>query len=93
MISRHDANIEGIEVTSSTGLRTAAIVLVALGLILLAIGVIYFAVAADKLPSILGHLSNVTAHRNRRGLASVAAGIVCSFGGALAFYRSRRTGK
>jgi hypothetical protein len=33
-----DANIEGIEVTSSTGLRTAAVVLVALGLILLAVG-------------------------------------------------------
>ncbi len=71
-------------------MRTLAIALLIAGLVLLAIGIVYYAVPADKLPSILGHIANVTKHRTKRGLTAVVVGIVFLAGSGLAFMRARR---
>lgn len=73
----------------SQRMRTLAIAVLILGLVLLAIGIVYYTVPANKLPSILGHIANVTKHRTKRGLAAVVVGVVCLAGAGLAFMRSR----
>jgi amino acid permease len=70
--------------------RTLAIVLVAVGVVLIAIGLMYFTVAADKLPAFLGQVHHASAHRTKRGIASLILG-VASLGGAwFAFARVTR---
>jgi hypothetical protein len=66
--------------------RTALI----LGVLALVAGVIYFTVPAHSLPSVLGRLPNVSAHRSKRGLFSLIAGAILVAGGGLALFRSRR---
>jgi amino acid permease len=70
--------------------RTLAIVLLVVGLVLVVIGVIYFTVAADKLPSILGHMQHVTAHRTKRGTAALVLGAASLVGAFIFYARAKR---
>jgi hypothetical protein len=74
---------------SSSALKVLAVVLLIAGLAALAVGIVYFTVAANELPSFLGKLSHNTGHRNKRGVAAAAVGVILIAGSALAFWRSR----
>jgi uncharacterized membrane protein HdeD (DUF308 family) len=75
--------------SGSTQLRTLAIVMLVIGVILIAIGVVYFTVPAAKLPSFLGTLPRIQAHRTKRGGAALLLGGLSAIGGVIAFVRSR----
>jgi hypothetical protein len=59
-----------------TPIRWLVAVLVVLGLLAVAAAVVYFAVPAHSLPSFLGTLHGVKAHRTRRGTVALIVGIV-----------------
>jgi amino acid permease len=77
---------------SSARVKVLAIAFLVIGVALLVVGVIYFTVAADKLPSFLGHLATVTKHRTRRGEAGIGAGVICLIVSGLVFYQAGRRG-
>jgi hypothetical protein len=61
----------------SAGRKTLVAVLVLIGLILIAGGIIYFLVKAGSLPSFIpGKIAHSTAHRNKRGIIGLVAGVV-----------------
>ncbi|HMC37892.1 MAG TPA: hypothetical protein VKK30_08485 [Actinomycetota bacterium] len=66
-----------------------AVILLIGALALLVVGVIYFTVPADKLPSFMGRVANVTLHRNRRAVAAVVLGVVVLIASIVAFVRAR----
>ena len=60
-----------------TGQRLIAVVLGILGLLAIVAAILYFAEPAKSLPSVLpGHVSGLTAHRNKRGAAALVIGVV-----------------
>jgi hypothetical protein len=69
-------------------LGRAALILGALALVA---GVVYLTVPAHSLPSVMGRLPKVSAHRSKRGLVSVIAGAILVAGGGLALFRFRRS--
>jgi archaellum biogenesis protein FlaJ (TadC family) len=75
--------------TRGSPLQILAIVLFIVAIAALAVGVIYLAVPADKLPSVMGRLPHSTRHRNQRGTAAIAAGVVFLIGSVAAFWRAR----
>jgi archaellum biogenesis protein FlaJ (TadC family) len=66
-----------------------AIILLIAAIVLVVIGVIYFTVPADKLPSFMGRVANVTVHRSRRGTAAITLGIIVLIASIVAFLRAR----
>jgi amino acid permease len=74
----------------SSGLRAIGWILLLVGLAAIVVGVVYFTVAADKLPSFLGHLAHVSGHRTKRGTAAVIVGVILWLGAAVAFVRAGR---
>jgi hypothetical protein len=58
-------------------------VLLAPGVVALIVGVVYLTVAAGALPSFLGQLHRVAAHRTDRGLGAVTVGGVLVVAAAL----------
>jgi hypothetical protein len=75
---------------SNSGLRTIGWILLLVGLVLVVIGIVYFTVAADKLPSILGKVATSTRHRDKRGIAALALGVILWIGATVAFARAGR---
>jgi len=51
---------------------------------------VYFTVAADKLPSFMGKLAHATGHRQKRGIAALALGVIFWIGAAIALARAGR---
>ncbi|HUY23418.1 MAG TPA: hypothetical protein VMV22_13860 [Acidimicrobiales bacterium] len=74
-----------------TPLKWLAAVLGVLGLIALVVGIIYFSVPAHSLPSFLGPLQRVKAHRKRRGEAAIAGAVVLWVIGGILFYVDKRS--
>jgi len=69
--------------------RTVGVVLLILGLVALAVGIVYFVVPAHSLPSFMGRTHSPSAHRSKRGTASVVVAVLLLIGAAVAFARSR----
>ena len=67
----------------SKTIRSASNVLVAVGVILLVVAAIYWITPADKLPSLLGHMSKTSAHRTQRATLATAAGVLVIAGAVL----------
>ncbi len=59
-----------------TPMKWLSVVLGVLGLLSLVVAIIYFSVPAHSLPSFLGPLHRVQAHRKRRGEAAIALTVV-----------------
>jgi drug/metabolite transporter (DMT)-like permease len=59
-----------------TPMRWLAAVIGVLGLLAVIGGILYFATPAHSLPSFLGPLPRVNAHRKRRGEAAIAIAVV-----------------
>jgi heme/copper-type cytochrome/quinol oxidase subunit 1 len=74
-----------------TPMKWLTAVLVVLGLIALVAAIIYFTVAAQSLPTFLGPLHHVQAHRKRRGEAVLALAIVLWAVAAIIFFVERRS--
>jgi uncharacterized membrane protein len=70
-------------------MRVWAVILLIVAIAALVLGVVYFTVAADKLPSFLGHSAHARGHRTKRGLAALVAGGVLVLGSIAAFFRAR----
>jgi hypothetical protein len=75
-----------------TPMKWLAAVLTVLGILALIVGIIYFSVDAQSLPSFLGPLHHVRAHRKRRGEGAVALAVVLFVVAAIVFYVDRRSG-
>lgn len=71
-------------------MRALGIVLIVIGVIALAVGVVYFTVAAQNLPSFMGHIAHATKHRSKRGVAAFVVGGILVIGGIVAVARARR---
>ena len=71
-------------------MKWLAAVLGFLGLLALVGAIVYFTVPAHSLPSFLGPLHRVTAHRKRRGEAAIALAVVIWVVAAIVFYIDRR---
>jgi len=74
-----------------TPMKWLAAVLGVLGLIALVAAIIYFSVPAHSLPSFLGPLHRVKAHRKRRGEAAIAAAVVLWVIAGILFYVDKRS--
>jgi hypothetical protein len=74
-----------------TPMKWLAAVLGVLGLIALVAAIIYFSVPAHSLPSFLGPLHRVKAHRKRRGEAAVAGAVVLWVIAGILFYVDKRS--
>jgi hypothetical protein len=74
-----------------TPMKWISAVLAILGVLALVAAIIYFTVAAQSLPSFLGPLHHVPAHRKRRGEAALAAAIVLWAIAAIVFFVERRS--
>jgi len=72
------------------GSRALGVVLIVIGIALLVVGVVYLTVAADKLPSIMGHIAHATGHRTKRGIAGLVLGVLFLIGGGVAMARAGR---
>jgi multisubunit Na+/H+ antiporter MnhB subunit len=70
-------------------IRTAANVLMVVGVILLVVAAVYWVIPADKLPSLLGHMSKTSAHRTQRATLATIAGVVVIAGAILLRVRSK----
>jgi len=75
---------------SRSGLRALGWILALVGLAAIVVGVVYFTVAADKLPSFLGHIAHQTGHRSKRAIGAIAVGVVLWIAAAVSFARARR---
>ena len=74
-----------------TGRRVIAVVLGILGVLGVVAAIIYFAEPAKSLPSVLpGHLSGVTAHRNKRAVAALVIGLALLAVAGYTAYTDRR---
>jgi hypothetical protein len=72
--------------------NAAAMIIALIGVVILAIGVIYLTVEAKSLPSVLGQLHGVTAHRTKRGwFAVIVGGVLLLVGGGLYLFRARES--
>jgi amino acid permease len=69
--------------------NVSAVILLILGVAALAVGVVYFTVAADKLPSFMGHIAHSTHHRTKRAAAAVIIGVLLLAGSLLAVFSGR----
>ena len=78
-------------VPTMTPMKWLAAVLGVLGLIALVAAIIYFSVPAHSLPSFLGPLHRVKAHRKRRGEAAIAAAVVLWVIAGIVLYVERRS--
>ncbi len=76
-----------------TPIKWLVAVLGLLGAVALAAAIVYFTVPAHSLPSILGTLPRVHAHRKRRGEAALAAAVVLWVIAAVVFYAGTRSGR
>ena len=74
-----------------TPLKWLSVVLGVLGLLSLVVAVIYFSVPAHSLPSFLGPLNRVQAHRKRRGEAAIALAVVLGVIVGILVYVDRRS--
>lgn len=74
-----------------TPIKWLSVVLGVLGLLSLVVAIIYFSVPAHSLPSFLGPLNRVQAHRKRRGEAAVALTVVLAVIAGILFYVDRRS--
>ena len=74
-----------------TPIKWLSVVLGVLALLSLVVAIIYFSVPAHSLPSFLGPLNRVQAHRKRRGEAAVALTVVLAVIGGILFYVDRRS--
>ncbi|HLM94782.1 MAG TPA: hypothetical protein VK283_00620 [Acidimicrobiales bacterium] len=74
-----------------TPLKWLSVVLGVLGLLSLVVAVIYFSVPAHSLPSFLGPLNRVQAHRKRRGEAAIALTVVLAVIVGILVYVDRRS--
>lgn len=72
-----------------SSMNVVAVILLILGVAALAAGVVYFTVAADKLPSFMGHIAHSTRHRTKRATAGVIVGVLLLGGSLLAFLAAR----
>lgn len=71
------------------GTRTLGVILIVIGIVGLVLGVMYLTIAADKLPSFMGHIARVHGHRTKRGIGGLVLGGLFVIGGAVAMVRSR----
>ncbi|HLM97417.1 MAG TPA: hypothetical protein VK283_13955 [Acidimicrobiales bacterium] len=74
-----------------TPIKWISVVLGVLALLSLVVAIIYFSVPAHSLPSFLGPLNRVQAHRKRRGEAAVALTVVLAVIAGILFYVDRRS--
>ena len=74
-----------------TPMKWLSVVLGVLGLLSLVVAIIYFSVPAHSLPSFLGPLHRVQAHRKRRGEAAIALTVVLAVIAGILFYVDRRS--
>jgi hypothetical protein len=76
-----------------TPIKWLVAVLVLLGLIALAGAIVYFTVPAHSLPSFLGTLPRVKAHRRRRGEAALVIAIVLWVIAAVIYFANARNAR
>ncbi len=74
-----------------TPIKWISVVVGVLALLSLVVAIIYFSVPAHSLPSFLGPLNRVQAHRKRRGEAAVALTVVLAVIAGILFYVDRRS--
>lgn len=74
-----------------TPIKWLSVVLGVLALLSLVVAIIYFSVPAHSLPSFLGPLNRVQAHRKRRGEAAIALTVVLAVIAGVLFYVDRRS--
>jgi hypothetical protein len=74
-----------------TPMKWLTAVLGVLGLLALIAAIMYFTIPAHSLPSFLGPLHRVKAHRKRRGEAAIALAVVLWVVAGIIFYVGRRT--
>ena len=68
-----------------------AVALAVLGVLGIVVAIVYFAEPAKSLPSVLpGHVSGLTAHRNKRGAAALAIGVVLLAAAGYVAYADRQ---
>ncbi len=76
-----------------TPLKWLSAVLAVLGLLALVAAIMYFTSPAHSLPSFLGPLERVNAHRKRRGEGAIAIAVVLWVVAGIVFYIDRRAAK
>ncbi len=74
-----------------TPIKWLSVVLGVVALLSLVVAIIYFSVPAHSLPSFLGPLNRVQAHRKRRGEAAIALTVVLAVVAGILFYVDRRS--
>lgn len=74
-----------------TPMKWLSVVLGVLGLLALVVAIIYFSVPAHSLPTFLGPLNRVQAHRKRRGEAALALAVVLGVIAGILFYVDKRS--
>jgi len=74
-----------------TPMKWLAAVLAVLGVLALVGAIMYFTIPAHSLPSFLGPLQRVKAHRKRRGEAAIALAVVLWVIAGIVFYVSNRS--
>ena len=72
-------------------MKWLAAVIGVLGLLALIGGILYFTIPAHSLPSFLGPLPRVNAHRKRRGEAAIAVAVVLWVVAAIVIFVGRRS--
>ena len=77
-------------VPAMTPMKWLAAVIGVLGLLALIGGILYFTIPAHSLPSFLGPLPRVNAHRKRRGEAAIAVAVVLWVVAAIVIFVGRR---
>ncbi len=73
-----------------TPMKWLTAVLGVLGLLALVAAIMYFTIPAHSLPSFLGPLQRVNAHRKRRGEAAIALAVVLWVVAGIVVYVGRR---
>ena len=76
-----------------TPLKWLSAVLAFLGLLALVAAIMYFTIPAHSLPSFLGPIERVNAHRKRRGEGAIALAVVLWVVAGIVFYIDRRAAK
>jgi hypothetical protein len=74
-----------------TPMKWISVVLGVLGLLALVVAIIYFSVPAHSLPTFLGPLNRVQAHRKRRGEAAIALAVVLGVIAGILYYVDKRS--
>jgi uncharacterized membrane protein HdeD (DUF308 family) len=74
-----------------TPIKWLAALLGVLGLLALVAAILFFTLPAHSLPSFLGPLPRVTAHRKRRGEAAIAIAVVLWVIAGIIFYVNNRS--